>query len=365
MTQSVRKVMKRILCLIESIGSGGAERQLTGLATMLRRQGYEVELWYYVKNEFYLPFLQENGVVGRYLPDAASAKMRFFALRKHIMAYHPDTVISYSTSPSMITCLLKLLGAKFNLIVSERNTTQQLDLRERLKFLLYRWSGHIVPNSQSQATFIGEHFPNLSRKVNVITNFVDTEKFSPAKEALPEHEVTEMVCVGRLTPQKNLPRFIGAIGKVVGDGYRIRVDWYGQSFDSGYREECDKAIVNHHLEDVFVFNAPSPNIQDEYRRADLFCLPSLYEGFPNVLCEAMSCGKPVLCSRVCDNPHIVSEGENGYMFDPLDVGEMASTIEHYLDLDRGKREKMGVRSRELALEMFSEQIFIQKYISII
>ncbi|MBR5665565.1 MAG: glycosyltransferase family 4 protein [Bacteroidales bacterium] len=358
-------MMKRVLCLIESIGSGGSERQLTGLAVMLKQQGCRVEVCYYFNQEFYLPYLQENGVESCFLAEASNPKKRFFALRKHIKAFKPDTVISYSTSPGMITCLLKLFGAEFNLIVSERNTTQQMDFRERLKFLLYRWADHIVPNSQSQASFISRHFPGLSRKVKVITNFVDTEKFSPATEELPGHEVTEMVCVGRLTPQKNLPRFIEAIGRVAGDGYRIRVDWYGQSFDSGYREECDKAIVNHHLEDVFVFHAPSPNIQDEYRRADLFCLPSLYEGFPNVLCEAMSCGKPVLCSRVCDNPHIVSEGENGYMFDPLDVGEMASTIEHYLDLDRGKREKMGVRSREMALEMFSEQIFIQKYISII
>ncbi|MBO4403084.1 MAG: glycosyltransferase family 4 protein [Bacteroidales bacterium] len=358
-------MMKRVLCLIESIGSGGAERQLTGLAVMLKQQGCQIELCYYDRREFYLPYLQENGVESCFLKEASDPKKRYFALRKQIRAFKPDTVISYSTSPSMITCLLRLLGAKFNLIVSERNTTQRMDIRERLKFLLYRWADHIVPNSQSQASFIGRHFPGLSRKVKVITNFVDTEKFSPAGEKLPEHEETSMVCVGRLTPQKNLPRFIGAIGKVVGDGYRIRVDWYGQSFDSGYREECDKAIVNHHLEDVFVFHAPSPNIQDEYRRADLFCLPSLYEGFPNVLCEAMSCGKPVLCSRVCDNPHIVSEGENGCMFDPLDVGEMASTIEHFLELDRGKREKMGARSRELALGMFSEKAFIKKYISII
>ena len=51
---------KHILCLLESLGSGGAERQLTGLAVMLKQQGYEVEVWYYVKNEFYLPYLQEN-----------------------------------------------------------------------------------------------------------------------------------------------------------------------------------------------------------------------------------------------------------------------------------------------------------------
>ena len=137
-----------------------------------------------------------------YLAEAANPKKRFFALRKHIKVLKPDTVISYSTSPSMITCLLKLLGAKFNLIVSERNTTQQIGKMERLRFFLYRWADHIVPNSHSQAAFIYKHFPKLSDKVKVITNFVDTEKFSPSIETLPEHEETRMVCVEAYATEK-------------------------------------------------------------------------------------------------------------------------------------------------------------------
>lgn len=357
--------MSKILCLIENLGSGGAERQLTGLAVMLTQQGYQVEVCYYVKREFYLPYLQENGVKSCYLIEAANPKKRFFALRKHIKAFKPDTVISYSSSPSMITCLLKLLGARFNLIVSERNTTQQIGKVEKLRFFLYRWANHIVPNSHSQALFIDKYFPKLSSKVKVITNFVDTEKFSPASEAMLEHEETRMICVGRLMPQKNLLRFIEAIGKVVNDGYKIHVDWFGQSLKDAYSEDCHNAIKIHNLEGVFVFQEPSSNIQEEYRRADVFCLPSLYEGFPNVLCEAMSCGKPVLCSRVCDNPNIVSEGENGCLFDPHSIEDMASTIERYLDLDAGKKKEMNTKSRKIAVDMFSKDSFIRKYIDIV
>lgn len=357
--------MPRILCLIESIGSGGAERQLTGLAVMLKQQGYQLEVCYYVNRDFYLPYLQENGVESCFLAEGSNPKQRFFALRKHIKAFKPDTVISYSTSPSMITCLLKLLGAKFNLIVSERNTTQQIGKMEKLRFFMYRWANHIVPNSHSQAAFINKHFPILSDKVKVITNFVDTEKFSPSVEALPEHEETRMVCVGRLMPQKNLPRFIAAIGKVVNDGYKIHVDWFGQDLKDAYSEECHNAVKDCHLEEVFVFKEPSSSIQDEYRKADVFCLPSLYEGFPNVLCEAMSCGKPVLCSCVCDNPNIVSEDENGCLFDPHNIEDMASTIERYLDLNAGKKNEMSTKSREIAVDLFSKDSFIRKYIDIL
>ena len=86
--------MKRILCLIETIGSGGAERQLTGLAVMLRQKGYQVEVCYYIKKEFHLPYLQENGVAACFLAEATNPKKRFFALWKHIKSFKPDIVIS-------------------------------------------------------------------------------------------------------------------------------------------------------------------------------------------------------------------------------------------------------------------------------
>lgn len=357
--------MKRILCLIENLGPGGAERQLTGLAVMLRQQSHEVQVCYYVQKEFYLPYLQENGVDGCFLKEASNPKKRFFALRKHIKAYKPDTVISYSASPSMIACLLKLFGAKFNLIVSERNTTQKIDNTVKLRFFLYRWANHIVPNSHSQAKFIDDHFPELSSKVRVITNFVDTDKFKPSDEPIASHEETRMVCVGRLMPQKNLPRFIEAISKVVAAGYKLHVDWFGQDLKDAYSAECHKAIQDNRLERNFVFHAPSSTIQEEYQKADVFCLPSLYEGFPNVLCEAMSCGKPIICSRVCDNPNIVQEGENGLLFDPMNVSDMMVTIERYLDLSYEKKNEMGKKSREIGVKLFSKEHFINSYIEII
>lgn len=357
--------MRKVLCLIENLGSGGAERQLTGLAAMLKQQGYQVEVCYYVNREFYLPYLQENNVESCYLATAANPKKRFFVLQKHIKAFKPDTVISYSVSPSMIFCLMKAFGAKFNLIVSERSTTQQISKREKQKFFLYRWADYIVPNSYSQKAFIDKYFRKLSNKVKVITNFVDTEKFSPINKPTCSNGVTRMVCVGRMMLPKNIPNFIQAISKVINDGFKVHVNWFGQDLRDAYSEECHTAICKSHLEDVFVFHAPSSSIQDEYRRADVFCLPSLYEGFPNVLCEAMSCGMPVLCSRVCDNPSIVGEGENGLLFDPLSVENIAFTIEQYLDIPIEKKIEMGRKNREIAVNLFSKDTFVSSYCKII
>lgn len=351
--------------MIENLGSGGAERQLTGLASMLVSYGYDVEVAYYVKKEFYLPFLDEHGVRHHFIQEASNPQTRLIILRRYLHRRCPDTVISYSASSSMITCLLKFLGAKYKLIVSERNTTQQLNRREKIKFFFYRWADVIVPNSQSQATFITNHFSKLTRKVKVITNFVDTDKFSPSHEPITKHDVLKMVCVGRLMPQKNLPRFIEAIAKVLRDGYKVYVDWYGQDLEDVYSKEVHNEIVKSGIGESFIFHSPSDRIQEKYRDADVFCLPSLYEGFPNTLCEAMSCGKPVLCSHVCDNPNIVAEGVNGLMFDPLNINDIAETIKKYINMPDEMKCNMGKMSRKIAVKKFSQESFIQKYINIL
>jgi glycosyltransferase involved in cell wall biosynthesis len=350
--------------LIESLGSGGAERQLTGLAVLLKQQGYEVEVWYYVKKEFYLPLLLNNKVEYRYIPEALPIVTRFWVLRKRILYFQPDTIISYSAAPSMIACMLKLLGARFNVIVSERNTTQHINIREKTKFFIYRWANYIVPNSFSQREFIEHNYPQLLNKTRVITNFVDTDLFSPMllKEVQQD---TRMICVGRLMPQKNIPTFINAIAKVVNSGNSLTVDWYGQVFDSEYEKNLLKMLKANGLDSVFHFKRPSDSIQIEYNKANVFCLPSLFEGFPNVLCEAMSCGLPVLCSRVCDNARIVQDGNNGLLFDPFNVDDMSDTIIRFLRLEESTKIEMGHKSREIALSLFSSKTFIERYLELL
>lgn len=357
--------MKRILLLIESIGSGGAERQLTGLAAMLKKNGYQVEVCYYINKEFYLPFLQENGVESCYLSEAANPRKRFFVLRKHIKTIHPDTIISYSTSPNMITCLLKMLGMKYNLIVSERSTTQEITIGVRLRFFLFRQANYIVPNSFSQGTIIERHFPYLIKKVRVIANFVNTNKFVPQETRMIPTNIIKILCVGRIGPEKNIVRFIDAVKKTQNDGCAVKVDWFGQDYQNAYSMECHTSVLKNQLEEDFVFHSPSLNIQEEYKKADVFCLPSLYEGYPNVLCEAMSCGLPVLCSNVCDNPKIVTQDENGFLFDPKDIESITNAIKQFSRLSKEERAIMGQRNRKKMVENNSEETFLEAYTKLI
>lgn len=352
------------ILLIESLGSGGAERQLSGLAVLLKQQGYDVEVGYYIKKEFYLPRLQDNDVATCYLPQAASAKKRFFVLRKYIRSRKPDVVISYSPATSMITGLQKALGGKFKLIVSERNTTQSLSRREKSKFFFCRWADVIVPNSYAQGTFIKKHYPQFEPKVKVITNFVDTDFFSPVEERTFDTQVCRMACVSRLAAQKNVLGFLEVVKQLKDENVPIKIDWYG-STNTDYGQQCMDKAKNLGLEDMIYFKGETDDIRSVYRQYDVMCLPSFYEGFPNVVCEAMSCGTPILCGNVCDNGYIVTDGVNGLLFDPKNVDDMTEKIKAFVSMPAEQRKAISEANRQKAIGLFSTTAFIEKYKEII
>lgn len=119
------------------------------------------------------------------------------------------------------------------------------------------------------------------------------------------------------------------------------------------------------LENWVSFHPATSKILDNYQRCDIFCLPSNYEGFPNVICEAMSCGKPIVCSRVCDNPFIVKEGENALMFDNTNVKDIADKLEQICSMSKEELKQWGHCSREIAVNLFSQESFVEKYIKLI
>ena len=227
----------------------------------------------------------------------------------------------------------------------------------------YKYAEAIVPNSSSQAEFICANFPFLKSKVHPITNFVDTEIFKPGSKSM-RGKPLRILSVGRVTEQKNVLRYIEAIYRIRLKGIDVQVNWFGERFKD-YYEKCSEKIRKYRLESVFRFFDASKDIALQYAEADVFCLPSVYEGFPNVICEAMSCGLPILCSNICDNPNIVKEGFNGLLFNPLSIDDMVSSIEKFDKMDSLTKKQMGDASRRLALNNFSSTSFVHKYIQLI
>lgn len=356
--------MKRILLITEGLGSGGAERQICGLAAMLTKAGCPCRLITYIENQFYEPYLRQNGVDYEFVPQLLDKKTRVFRAAKYIRGYKPDVVISYLPSVNQTMCLARLFfNAK--LIVSERNNNTCITRKDKIQFNLYRMADAIVPNSNSQGNFIRKNFPFLADKVFPIINFVDVNRFTPVYSPA-RNDVLRIITVARFTQQKNVLTFMKAVRMVKDMGIKVHFDWYGdKTNNSAYYAEVEKEYRLLNITDYLTLHDPNQKIEEEYRKSDVFCLPSLYEGYPNVVAEAMSCGLPVICSNVYENPYIVEEGMNGFLFNPEDPADIARAIRQMTSLSIEEREQMGKRNRQLCLERNTEEAFLNSYTELI
>lgn len=356
--------MKRILLITEGLGSGGAERQICGLAAMLTKAGYPCRLITYSDKHFYEPYIRQKGVDYQYLPELLNKNTRVFKVAKYVRQYKPDVVISFLPSVNKTMCLAKFFfNAK--LVVSERNNNTCITRGDMIQFNLYRMADAIVPNSNSQGKFISNNFPFLSKKVHPIINFVDVNRFTPSVTPV-RNENLRVVTVARYAHQKNVLTYLKAVRMVKDMGLNLHFDWYGdKKCYATYYAEIEKEYQQLDIADYMTLHNPNQKIEEEYRKADIFCLPSLFEGYPNVVAEAMSCELPILCSNVYENPYIVEEGVNGFLFDPNNVEEIANAIKKMAELTPEERHDMGMRNRQLCLQRNTEEAFLKSYVELI
>lgn len=358
----------RIILFIDNIGSGGAQRQLVGLAVMLKKMGVDVSVCCYQNDLFYSKMLADSDVPYVVIPNSDDHKKRIFVVARYFRKNNPNWVISYQETPSLVACIAKVLGGRFKLIVSERNTTQSITLKDRIRFFLYRFADVIVPNSYSQGDFISKKYPNLEHKVKIITNFVDLNRFSPVRKN--KKEIPLVIIVATVWAPKNTLNFIRAVSILKKRRCSAKFEWYGlvegkSEVNKAYHKDCYNLIHDLMVEDMITLLPKLKTIEEKYKVADYFCLPSLYEGTPNVICEAMASGCPVICSDVCDNGRYVKEGVNGFLFNPLSPEDIADKIEKALSISDDRYEDYCHNSRKLAEQMLSEEKFINSYLDII
>lgn len=352
----------KIIGLIDGLGLGGAQRQLIGLTKGLSEKGHPVQLVYYDPSHFYLETVKTAEINYKYLEAPQRKFGKLFTVFGYMNRQTPDCIITYMDGAAILCCLYKIIHPRIKVIVSERNTTQKLNTRARIQFFLYRFADLIISNSHAQQRFITEQYPNLNHKTVTITNFTDTEHFAP-NPIIVDRPCPVILTVGRIAPQKNVLNYMRAIVLVRKKSSKpFKIRWVGNIADKRYYETCIRLIQELHIGDIFEFGAQTTSIIDEYHACDIFCLPSLYEGFPNVLCEAMACGLPVMCSNICDNANIVDSGVNGFLFDPESIESISLTLIRYLEMPVDKRREIGAENRRAALKKFSYESFIDQYI---
>ena len=221
----------KICCLIDSLGAGGAQRQMTALVGALSQRGYEVTLLTYHKFDHFLPDVQQ--FIEPKTIESSSRLGRFWSLRREVRKQRPDCIISFLDTPNLLGVFSSLPPDRIPIIVSERSLDTKRTLKNSTRLNAFRLADKVVTNSQAQAAFIQQHYPFLSDKIEVIRNTVDLSKFSPKVRASQNSNLRLLVAASVIAV-KNAHRLIEAIriaNSKLKDAGRplVTVDWFGNN----------------------------------------------------------------------------------------------------------------------------------------
>lgn len=358
----------KILLMVSSMGTGGAERVAANLCNGWACRGYLVTLVVTYSNRGHCAYTLDPRITLVYLSDQVSLTgkktptklSRLLALRGIINTLSPDVAISFLTNVN-VAAILASLGLGIPLIVAERVHPPQHSLGWRLDLLrklTYPFASRIVMLTDKSLQWAESNI--LFARAVVVPNPVHiplarNDPIRPPDDFFAT-STKVIVAAGRLVPQKQFDHLIRAFSAVAPK----HPDWNVAIVGEGpLLSELQLLAESLGLASQIKFIGRAGNIGDWYSRADLFVLCSMFEGFPNTLAEAMAYGCAVV-SYDCDTGprDIVTNGADGILVPAGDEKALSTEIAGLM-ADDNRRTRMASAAESVAIRFALPQILAQ------
>lgn len=325
---------KKILYVIATLDPAGAERQLVMLATHLDRERFEPVVCCLTRGGPLEDELAEGGVETIVLGKRAKLDVSVVPrLARLIRNRHIDLVHTWLFTGNAFGRAAAILAGNCEIVASERSVDRwRTPAHVCVDRLLATRTSRIIVNAEAVKQFYVEFEQIPARKFVVIPNGLDLSRFERAEPAPLRRELglpagARLIgCVARLEEQKGVEYFITAarlmrghspeaVFVVAGDGPRgaqLRQSVAAQGLESSFR-------LLGHRDDVPAFMAA----------LDVFVLPSLWEGLPNVVLEAMAAGCPTVATDIDGTRELMIDGQSGLLVpagDPVAIANAVSRL---------------------------------------
>lgn len=329
------KKEKKILFVIGGLRAGGAEKVCVGLVNAFHKDGYDVALLVLNLHKAELTQYVDADIPVHNL-DIGHARSALFPLRKLLKQLKVDTCLSFNFQLSVQLILLKkLFGIEFKLFSRGINTFSK-KLEHESSFLhkyvnaflikkMFRKSDFFIAQSTGMKEDMIVTLGIPEDKIRVIFNPSFSLHNSDETSATVEKRKKEVLFVGSLKEQKNVAFLLDSISELV----HLRNDFvFNIVGDGKLRADLESKAVDLQVESFVSFKGFSSNASAYYNTADVFVLGSWYEGFPNVLLEALSFGVPLVSVDCMSGPNdIIEEDINGYLVKDYDSRDFALKID--------------------------------------
>ena len=354
----------RILYVIDSMTKDGAESQLLKTLTHFAPDRHDVHVVLSrAEGERYdeltaLPCVRDVTIIAgknsrRKLIEKA------FALGGIVKEVEPDIVHSwlwYSNFLCGISCKFGL-WADVPFIASQRGDYHARYSKFRLWWtekIIYNTADCLLTNSEQIQRHLLQLYPN--RYIISIPNILEL----PAEEwTLQQKDVSEeklIVCVGRFAQEKGHRYLIEALGLL----NQKDVNWKCTFLGDGELETELRAFTDeHNLSDKVMFPGFCDDVYSELLKSDVFVLPSLHEGSPNALIEAMGIGMPCIASDVGGVRDLIETEKNGICVPAQDSEALANSL-HRILTEVELARKLGKNARTTIQQDFNTAKSIQR-----
>jgi glycosyltransferase involved in cell wall biosynthesis len=284
--------------------AGGLERNIALLANHLVEQGHDVHLLTFDRADARSFYPLDPRVtwhrVGRTTPHAAigfGARLKLIAAMRSVISHHRGSIVICFHHGILFRFIAAAVGSGATLVCSERNS---LRLYEHIR--QSKWSFNFVLLALTRritvqfASYVADYPVWLRRRIRVIPNpvYAAARRASPARPAADGR--FRLVCVGRLCAQKNQRALVLAFAELASRFPDWDLELVG---DGPARDDLRQTIDRFDLKRRVFLAGRSDEIEARLLAGHAFCLPSLWEGFPNALAEAMAHGLPAVAYESC------------------------------------------------------------------
>lgn len=361
----------RLLTVIPSLGGGGAERALVNLLRHLDTERFQVQL---VAFEAAGPFHRDvpSGIAVRDLKGRRQYDLRMVVrLARLFRLERPDVVLSVMRYANLVTLLAARMTQFPGPVIVNEQSNPGAEFRQfgggwlkgpALKHL-YPHAEKVTAISHGMARELITRWSVPAEKIAVIPNAVDgvrireLARHEPPHPWLAEGTVPVVMGVGRLNAEKDFPLLLRAFRLVRDTALPARLIILGEGTERAFleREAKQLDLMPHVLlpgfqENPFAWMA----------RADVFALSSRYEGFGNVIVEAMALGRPVVATNCPFGPDEIIEDKVSGLLVPVGNAEaLAEAIGHVLT-ERKLAEQLAGAGRERS-EAFVPERIVARY----
>ncbi|WP_018874160.1 TIGR03088 family PEP-CTERM/XrtA system glycosyltransferase [Thioalkalivibrio sp. ALJ1] len=290
----------------------------------------------------------------------------FFRLWRLLRRLRPDIVHSSNLAALECQPVAALSGVPARVHAEHGWDMADLDGTNPKYRRLRRWLSPWVHRHVTVSAHLARYLTDVARipteRVQHIVNGVDTERFTAdltAPSSAPECRV--IGTVGRLAPVKDQVTLVQAFAllraRMPEQFPSLRLVLIGDGPEAG---KLRALVAELGIEDQTSLPGNCSEMPEQLRELDLFVLPSLAEGIPVTVLEAMATGLPVVASRVGGLPELVEDGVNGTLISPGDAEALSVVLAAYVaDPERARRE--GQAARQRAVETFGLPRMVDAY----